>query len=360
VSLPESIWRKAVVKEAHKISEAISILNESALQIVLIVDQKMKLVGTLTDGDIRRKLLDGLDLEMTVATVMCSKMHTVSENTSVEEALRIMRRTRLGQLPIVDDLGRLVGLHVWDEEVTSTQKRLENIFFIMAGGLGKRLRPFTENCPKPLLPVAGKPILQWIIEKAKGEGFTKFVISVGYLGAMIEEYFGDGSDFSVDIEYLRETKPLGTAGALTLLKDLPTNPFIVTNGDVFSDLKYHDFIKYHQSSEALITMAVRRHELQHPFGVVEIDKQRVLSVSEKPVYDSYINAGIYVLEVEVLKELKPGVRCDMTSLIDKLIKNKSSVGAYPIHESWRDIGVRKDLEEIIEQIERQGSSKQKL
>ena len=214
---------------------------------------------------------------------------------------------------------------------------------ILAGGLATRLRPITQTIPKALIEVAGKPMLLHIIERAKHEGFRNFYIAIHHLGKMIEDYFGDGSKFGVNIQYLREETPLGTAGALSLLKPCPTEAFVVTNGDVITDIKYADILDFHNRHNAFATMAVRTHEWQHPFGVVQTKGIDIVGFQEKPIAKTHINAGVYVLSPEALCELDENIRCDMPDLFEKLWDKSGRTVAYPMHEPWLDVGKPDDL-----------------
>jgi NDP-sugar pyrophosphorylase family protein len=222
----------------------------------------------------------------------------------------------------------------------------------MAGGRGTRLGTQTENCPKPLLLVAGRPILEHIINRAQAEGFTHFVIAINYLGYMIEEYFGDGRKMGVKIDYLREEKPLGTAGALTLFEELPNLPIVVTNGDVITEIRYAAILDFHEKQGAAATMAVRSHEWQNPFGVVQIQGVEIISYDEKPIYRSNVNAGVYVLDPAVLKFIPKSEAFDMPSLLEIAGKNSERIVAYPVHEQWLDVGRPKDLQQAENQATR--------
>jgi NDP-sugar pyrophosphorylase family protein len=209
--------------------------------------------------------------------------------------------------------------------------------------MGTRLRPHTEDCPKPLLLVAGKPMLEHIIERAKLEGFNHFVLAIHYLGHMIEEYFGNGERLGVRIDYLREESPLGTAGALGLLKPIPDAPFVVTNGDVITDIRYGELLDFHTRHAATATMAVRVHEWQHPFGVVQTQGVEIVGFEEKPIARSHINAGVYALDPSALRVLTADAHCDMPTLFERLQANKRLTVAYPMHEPWLDVGRPDDL-----------------
>jgi NDP-sugar pyrophosphorylase family protein len=235
----------------------------------------------------------------------------------------------------------VVGLHLWDELLDPRQR--PNLMVIMAGGQGTRLRPHTEHCPKSMLPVGGKPMLEHIIERAKAEGFCRFVLAIHYLGNMIEEHFGDGSRWQVQIDYLREESPLGTAGAIGLLNPRPQAPFVVSNGDVLTDIRYGELLDFHCRHRADATMAVRLHEWQHPFGVVRTKGVDIIGFEEKPIARSHINAGIYVLAPSALDAMKAGEHCDMPTLFSRLQEHAAKTIVYPMHEPWLDVGRIDDL-----------------
>jgi dTDP-glucose pyrophosphorylase len=341
MSVNESVWRKAVLPLCARIREAIATLNTSGLQIVLVLNEVDMLLGTVTDGDIRRGILRGLSLDDPLHSVMSSSSLVVPPEMSREMVLHLMHANKLRQLPIVSKSHQVVGLHLWDAMLIPTTRA--NLMIIMAGGLGTRLRPYTESCPKPMLPVAGKPMLEHIIERAKGEGFKHFVIAIQYLGQVIEDYFEDGDRMGVSIVYVRETTPLGTAGALSLLSPKPTLPFVVTNGDVLSDIKYGELLDFHTRHAAVATMAVRLHEWHHPFGVVQTKGIDIVGFEEKPVARSHINAGIYALNPEALQELSTNSHCDMPTLFAQLHSLDKRTVAYPMHEPWLDVGKVDDL-----------------
>jgi dTDP-glucose pyrophosphorylase len=328
--------RRAYLKPGSTLQDAIASLNESALQIVLVVGEGDTLVGTVTDGDIRRGLLAGLTLASPLDSVVQRHPLIAPPQMPRERVLQLMQINKVQQLPIVDGHGRVVGLHQWDEMIAPAAH--DNAIVIMAGGRGVRLHPHTENCPKPLLPVGGKPILEHILQRASAEGFRKFVIAVHYLGHMIEDYFRNGARWSVEIEYIREEVPLGTAGALAHLPQVPQAPIVVTNGDILTDVRYAELIDYHTRHAAAATMAVRLHEWQHPFGVVRTRGVDIVEFEEKPVARSHVNAGIYVLDPSAL-QLLDGKPCDMPALFERLKNRGLRTIAYPMHEPWLDVGV---------------------
>jgi dTDP-glucose pyrophosphorylase len=335
------LWQNLLLPPTASMHQAIRVLDETGLQIILVVSKKHELLGTVTDGDIRRGLLKGCTLDTPIDAVMYTTPFVVPPDMGRDMVFQLMQANKLLQLPVVDAKRRVVGLHSWDKLALPTAR--ENMMVIMAGGIGKRLLPFTEDCPKPMLPVAGKPMLEHIIECAKSQGFTHFVLALHYLGHQIEDYFGDGDRWNIRIEYLREKTPLGTAGALSLLTPKPEHPIVVTNGDVLTDIHYGELLDFHERHHALATMAVRQHEWQHPFGVVHTEGVEIVGLEEKPVHRTYVNAGIYALDVSVLNLLKNGEACDMPTLFDRLQAKGKRTIAYPMHEPWLDVGRPDDL-----------------
>ena len=323
------------------IGQAVRNLNEVSVKIVLVVNANGSLEGTISDGDIRRGLLKGLDLNSPIASVIHRNALVVPPELGRELVMQLMVANKIQQIPVVDEQHHVVGLHLWDE-ITTTPSR-PNLMVIMAGGMGTRLRPHTENCPKPLLPVAGKPMLEHIIDRAKLEGFNHFVLAIHYLGHMIETHFGNGERLGVKIDYLREESPLGTAGALGLLNPLPDAPFVVTNGDVITDIRYGELLDFHTRHAAAATMAVRVHEWQHPFGVVQTQGVEIVGFEEKPIARSHINAGVYALDPLTLSVLLTNEHCDMPTLFERLQANAKRTVAYPMHEPWLDVGRPDDL-----------------
>jgi len=335
------IWRKAILPNGATIKDAILRLNEIGLKLVLITDESNTLIGTISDGDIRRGLLRGLDLNGSVTDITRRNPIVVLPNINRKKVLQLMISHKIQQIPIVNEKSQAIGLHLWDE--LNTPIIYPNIMVIMAGGKGTRLHPHTIERPKPLLCIEGKPILEHIIDRAKNQGFTNFVLAIHYLGNMIEDHFGDGDKFGVKIQYLRETSPLGTAGALSLLNPKPESSFIVTNGDVITDINYVELLNFHQQNSAYATMAVREYEWQNPFGVVKTQGLEIIGFEEKPITLSHINAGIYVLEPLALSHLEKSVTLDMPSLLKRLQEKSQRVIAFPVYESWSDIGRIEDL-----------------
>jgi dTDP-glucose pyrophosphorylase len=330
------VWRSTMLPVGATVQEAIENLNQTALQIVLVCGPNDILFGTLTDGDIRRGLLKGAGLKSTIEMIINREPIVVSPNLNREAILQLMHSRKLRHLPVVTESGELIGLHIWDE--IQAPRARPNLMVIMAGGKGTRLRPHTENCPKPLLPIAGKPMMEHIIDRARAEGFSRFAVAIHYLGHMIEEYFGHGEKWGIQIEYLREKTPLGTAGALALLDPHPELPFIVSNGDVLTDIHYAALLDFHTRHEASGTMAVRMYESQHPFGVVQTNGIDVTGYEEKPITRANVNAGIYALAPECFSQLTQGVACDMPTLFSRLRDAGRRTIVYPMHEPWLDVG----------------------
>lgn len=335
-------WKKALLAESSTMQQAIASLDDSKLQIVLVVSLDGSLLGTITDGDIRRGLLCGLTLSSPVGDIMNCDPLVVPPQLGQELVLQIMQANGIRHIPVINEERKPIGLHT--QKLMFAQATRPNTMVIMAGGKGSRLRPHTENCPKPLLPVGDRPILERIILQAKADGICHFLIAVNYLAAMIEEYFEDGSRWNVQIEYLKEHTPLGTAGALSLLKQRPSSSVIVTNGDVLTGISYGDLIDFHDRSGSSATMAVRRYEWQNPFGVVHTIGSDIVRIEEKPVSRVHVNAGVYVLIPEALDVLSQGQSCDMPIVFERLKDKGARTIVYPLHEAWIDVGRREDLE----------------
>ncbi len=345
----EQIWHQAILPASATIAQAIRNLDLVAIKIVLVTNETGVLEGTISDGDIRRGLLKGLDMNSPLTSIIHRNALVVTPEMSREMVMQLMVANKIQQIPMVDEQHHILGLYLWDEITTPPMR--PNIMVIMAGGLGSRLLPHTENCPKPLLPVAGKPMLEHIIERAKLEGFNHFVIAIHYLGHMIEAHFGSGDRLGVRIDYSREKSPLGTAGALGLLNPMPSAPFVVTNGDVITDIRYGELLDFHTRHAATATMAVRVHEWQHSFGVVQTQGVEIVGFEEKPISRSHINAGVYALDPAALNVLTANAHCDMPTLFERLQASKKRTVAYPMHEPWLDVGRPDDLKKALTAIE---------
>ncbi len=332
----EKDWKKAILTEGTTLQQAITNLNETGFQIVLVTAPDNTFVGTITDGDIRRGLLRGLQLDSLIKDVINKTALIVPPYMERELVLHLLMTNKIHQAPIVDVDGYVVGLHLVDDLLKPVTR--PNIMVIMAGGMGTRLLPHTELCPKPLLSVSGKPMIEHILERAKADGFDRFIFAIYHLGHMIEDYFGSGEFWNVDINYLKEESPLGTAGALALISPTPQEAFLVSNGDILTDIRYGELLDYHKRHNAAATMAVRQYEWQNPFGVVQTKGLDIVGVEEKPVTRTYVNAGIYVLEPFVLEYIRESEHCDMPLLFQRIRQNGFRTIVYPIHEPWLDVG----------------------
>ena len=335
-------WKAVLVGPETSLEDAIATLDRGALRIAIVVDEKDCLLGTLTDGDVRRALLKHLPLDISVREAMCSTPQTAQLDWSRERVLAVMESTQLLQLPVVDSDGRVVGLETLHGLLE--KRLLNNPVFLMAGGFGTRLHPLTHDCPKPLLKVGDKPILELILESFIKEGFHRFFISTHYLSEMIRDHFGDGARWGVSIRYVHEEEPLGTGGALGLLPHQEINePIFLMNGDLLTTLDYRGLLDFHKEHDSIATMCVREHEYQVPYGVIQSDGHRIQSMIEKPIQKFFINAGVYVLSPELVNSVGPGTRVDMPTLLSQQIARGKEVSMFPLHEYWLDIGRLEDF-----------------
>ena len=335
-------WRNFVLSDQSSVKDAINSLNQTAAQIVLCIDKEMKFVGLVVDGDIRRGLINGVGLDDPITMVMNRESYVIGPNKSRSEAVQLMETLRISHIPIVDDVGCLRGLHTIGDFLAREWR--ENLFVIMAGGFGRRMGSHVSHAPKPMLRVSGKPILEHLIISARDSGFTNFLIAVHYLGEVVEQYFGNGSSLGVQISYFKEQFPLGTAGALALLDPSPIMPIVVSNADLVSNVDFGSLLDFHKSHGGHVTMAVREHEWQNPFGVVEISEGEVVGIKEKPISVSTISVGMYVLDPTVLREIDNYEKYDMPQLFERLIKIGMRIVPYPVYESWADIANYEDLD----------------
>lgn len=335
-------WKSSILNKSETMKDAISNLEKGMNRISIIVDDEGKLVGTITDGDIRRAILANLSMETLVTKFMNKNPIYIDPNFEKEYLIKLMGEKDIFQIPLVDKNKKILGLETLHNLLE--QKKLDNPVFIMAGGFGKRLNPLTNKLPKPLLKIGSKPILERIILKFIDGGFRKFYISTHYMADKIENYFKDGSEWGVSIKYIHEEKPLGTGGALGLLpKSEIKKPLIMMNGDLLSEVNFQELLRYHNEKKADVTMGISQYEFQIPYGVVLRDKDKFLKIDEKPSHKFFINAGIYVVEPSVVKNQKADSYLDMPALLNHINKNKFKVNVFPIHEYWLDVGHQKDL-----------------
>jgi dTDP-glucose pyrophosphorylase len=339
-----SSYESTFLPKSASLREALACLNRTALRVCLAVDSRRKLLGVVTDGDIRRAILAGAELDQPIEKHMNRKFFSMGEDALPKDIRRAMRANNIIQVPILNSAGEVVAL-----ASRFVQQDLQNdvTVVLMAGGLGSRLQPLTSSCPKPMLPLNGTPMLEHIITNLRDQGFAKFYISLNYLGHVIEDYFGYGDALGVEIDYIREQQRLGTAGALSLLpRGDVASTLLVMNGDVITDMPFGDFVSFHDETGSEASMCVReaRHTIQ--FGVVHFDDgtRRYISTKEKPVIVNYINAGVYCLSRTVLELIRSDTMFDMPDLFDRVNLAGRTANVYPCDSFWMDIGRLEDYE----------------
>jgi len=329
-------WRQILIGPEQSVRDALELLNKTALRIALVISTEQRLLGVVTDGDIRRGLLRNCSLASPVSDVMNAEPVTADSSATRRELTRLMNKHGILSVPLLQD-GRIVGIELLHQRELSP--RYENPVFLMAGGFGTRLRPLTDDCPKPLLKVGEKPILEIVLQSFIRCGFRNFYISLHYMPEQIQQYFGDGSRWNVSIKYIYEQSPLGTGGALGLLPaDLPDLPLILMNGDLLTTVDFEQLLQFHEKNGADATMCVRDYEYQVPFGVISGDGNKVTAIVEKPVQRLFVNAGIYVINPAVRKKVASNQRIDMPTLLENSIAADKNVLMFPVHEYWLDIG----------------------
>lgn len=342
-------WKNTIIQPSSMVEDAIKTLSSGGMRIVLVADHENKLLGTITDGDIRRALLKKTPINTLAINIMNSRPKIASSAHNREDLLAMMQNEDILHIPIVDESNKIIGLETMQNFVKN--KQLDNVVFLMAGGFGSRLSSLTKETPKPLLKVGNQPILETIIQKFIECGFQNFYISIHYKAEMIRDYFGDGSLWGVNIQYIIEDTPLGTAGSLSLLpKNLPNLPMIVMNGDLLTRIDFNFLLDFHQEKPGNSTLCVREYNHQVPYGVVEIEDQYVKSLNEKPVNKYFVNAGIYVIDRFLIKKLKQKSYLDMPELFEKFICDGEQVNVFPIHEYWLDIGRIEEFERANKEI----------
>lgn len=330
-------WKNILISPDTKIQQTLKIIDVHSLQIALVVDSEKKLIGTVTDGDIRRGLLRGVSLNAAVAEVMNSAPVSIPyDMQDKHRILTIMQANKFRHLPVVNEAGCVVGIERLEDLLDAG--RYDNWVIVMAGGLGSRLRPLTDDCPKPMLPVGGKPVLETILEHFLEQGFHRFCFSVNYKAEQIQQHFGDGSKWGATIRYLHENKRMGTAGSLSLFPVKTEKPIIVMNGDILTTINFGQFISFHLEQQSEATLAVRTYDIQVPYGVVKVNKDKLIGFEEKPVYTSFINAGVYALNPKVLERIPKNAFYDMNQLFDSMLRTNERVSIFPVREYWIDIG----------------------
>jgi len=345
---------KYFVRKNISIRDAIAQADVNRRGIVLVVDDKQRLLGTVTDGDVRRAILANINLDNPVSVLLepkdgspVAKPITAPANSDRTSMLNILKEHNILHLPLVDDENRVVSIVRLDEFVTPEPLPLQAL--IMAGGLGSRLRPLTDDLPKPMLPVGEQPLLEITVKQLQAAGIRRVNMALHHKPEKITEYFGDGNNYGLEINYLSEEEPLGTAGALGLM-DSHQDTMLVINGDLLTQIDYRAMLKYHTDNKADFTMAVLRYDLQVPYGVIECDGPIVKGITEKPVLNFFVNAGIYLLEPSARGFIPKGKRIDMTDVIKDLMDQGRTVAAFPVREYWLDIGQASDYQQAQEDI----------
>jgi dTDP-glucose pyrophosphorylase/CBS domain-containing protein len=343
------------VRPEDSIHEAIALMEVNRNGIVLAVDAEHRLLGTITDGDVRRAILANVDLDQSVDSLLATKETppfttpiTAPADSERDDLLAILQRHRIQHLPLVGEDGRLSDLVTLSEFLP--QRETPEQAVIMAGGQGNRLRPLTNDMPKPMLPVGGRPLMEITLERLRDVGIRQVNITLHHKAEKVTDYFGDGQDFGVDINYVTEEEPLGTVGALGLM-DPPKDTILVINGDVLTNLDFRSLTAYHRDNKAQLTMVVQQYNIQLPYGVVECEDTLVSNLAEKPTKNFLVNAGIYLLEPMVYDYIPSGQHFDMTELVQRLLNEGLSVAAFPLREYWVDIGKLSDYEQAQKDIQ---------
>ena len=328
------------VSATASIREGVKTITKNAYQICLVVDEDKKLLGTVTDGDIRCGILEEVSFSASIIKIMNSNPITAKREDSREKILGKMAAHKIRHIPVLDEKNRVCDLEILDDILNVEEK--ETTVVLMAGGLGTRLRPLTNDCPKPMLALGGKPILENILENLIEYGFRQFYFTVNYKAKMVTDHFGDGSRWGVRIHYIHEKQRMGTAGALGFLPVRPNKPLLVMNADLITRVNFDHLLDYHEKyrekQEIKATMCIREYDFQVPYGVVKLDGSCFKGIEEKPVKKFFVNAGIYMIEPEVLNLIPSDTFFDMPQLFEKIIEEEQSVAAFPISEYWLDIG----------------------
>ncbi len=332
---------KIKLSQSSTLLEALQVIDTGAMKIALVLDSDNHLIGTLTDGNIRRGILNGMSLDESIKPLVYQNPTFCSINDSRETILKIAVAKKIYQIPIVDENDIVIGIEEVDELLKPIN--LPNKIVLMVGGMGTRLRPLTDTVPKPLLHVGGKPILETIINNFSRLGFTNIILCVNYKAEMIKEYFGDGANFGVNIEYIYESKRMGTAGALSLMREKLTESFFVMNGDLLTNINFEHMLDFHLSNKAFATMGIRKYDFEVPYGVVNVDGHTIQAIEEKPVHEFFVSGGIYILSPEVLEYVPNDDFFDMPTLFEILIDKEKNVSSFPIREYWLDIGRMSDF-----------------
>ena len=323
-------------------------LNKNELKILFILNENDQLIGTFSDGDLRRALLNGHTFEDRIYKVMNKKFISSNSTNIAKKIFNKLHLEKIDYLPILDQNKKIQSIFVLSEKRLGI---IDNPLVIMAGGYGKRLMPFTKDIPKSLVKVGTKPMLERIINNAKIQGFYNIYISIYYKGEKIKKYFGNGRKYGVKIKYINEKKPLGTIGSLSYLQKTKYKDLIVTNCDVITDINYLDILNFHINQKSNLTVAFKKHKTQNPYGVIDINRNKVIGFKEKPIMENNVNAGVYVFNRKAINLMKKNFHYDFPDLLDIILRNKDEVFAFPVYENWIDVGNKTDLQKASKKLD---------
>lgn len=343
--MDSSQLEKIFVAPGATVRAAIESIDAAAIEIALVVDVDRRLLGTVSDGDVRRALLAGVSLDDAVDEIVHRDPVTAPEGIDTRQLLALMTSRGIDQVPLLRD-GIVVDVAFIRHLVgAGTAPAADHPVVLMAGGMGTRLRPLTENTPKPMLPVGDRPLLERLLGQVRDAGFSRVLIAVNYRAEVIEEHFGDGSALGVQIDYLHEREPLGSAGALKLAGTELDQPFVVMNADLLTNVNLTALMRFHCEERNAVTVGVRQYALELPYGIAELDGTKILALDEKPTHTFFVNAGIYAVDPSAVALIDDETgRFDMTDLIAAAIASGLRVGGFPIREYWIDIGQLADYE----------------
>jgi len=339
-------WKNNLLNENLTVIDAIKCINDNRLKIVLVINKRNKFIGTITDGDIRRALINKVDLDLPLKKIVKKNSFFVTNKISNEDISKILLKNKIQQIPVLNKRKKIIDVKYLENQKF---KDYENSIVVMAGGKGTRLMPLTKKIPKPMLLIKDRPIIEHILLSAKDEGFNNFFFTVSYLSNHIKNFFKNGKNWQVKIKYLFEKKPLGTAGGLKYFQSIDKKPIIVCNGDIISNVRFAELLEFHIRNKAFVTVATKPHKTTNLYGVVKIKGKRIIGISEKPVNVSNINVGVYVFNPKAFSFIKKNENLAMDKLIERLIKASKQVFSYPVYESWLDIGRKIDFEKAKNQ-----------
>lgn len=328
-------WKNTLLKPTLTMEDAINVLTKESLRIVIVADVDRRILGIVTDGDIRRALVRGCNIKSPVSEFMHKNPLVASSEDSRESIVSMMKEKDVLVVPVVNEQSQVIGVETLSQLLDA--RKYDNPVFLMAGGFGKRLSPLTDDTPKPLLKVGSKPILETILEQFARYGFHSFFISVHYKADMLKDYFGNGEKWGINIQYVHEKEPLGTAGSIGLLPNFDL-PVIVMNGDLLTKVNFERLLEFHEDSGGSATMCVREYDFEVPYGIIESDENRVRRIVEKPVHSFFVNAGIYIISPELVRSIDGSNYLDMPSFLNSKLDDGEQINVYPVHEYWVDIG----------------------